>query len=130
VAPASCRRPARPRCPVPPVDRAAWLRAARQILAEDYPSARGRLVVTVRAENGYRARFEEPADEAPPAAALSPWERDVLQALGDDALEPKAIAARMGKKCNSQFRLLLYNLRDREPPVIVKTEEGYRRVPG
>jgi len=112
-------------------DRAAWVAAAREVLAQTCPAARGRLEITLRAESGHEERIVCP-DDAPengrPLPALSPWERDVVRVLGAATLEPKAIATRMGVPYNSQFRTLLYNLRDREPAVVVKVEDGYRRV--
>lgn len=109
-----------------PADRAAWVRAAREVLLLTHPGARGAVEIQIRAESGHEERIVCPAEESLPNVALSPVERDILRAVGREALIGKAIAGRIGRRYDSRLRLLLSNLCEREPAPLVKTAEGYR----
>jgi hypothetical protein len=115
------------------VDRAVWVRQAREVLAQTHPGARGDLVIVL--ERGrHRVRIECPeeaaaAEDGRPAPALSPIERaavDVILEGGNRRLKLDVIKRR-GRinAAKSKLYNLLGNLAEREPPVLHVNRAGY-----
>jgi hypothetical protein len=87
----------------------------------------GQVIITVRDESGSEVVYHLPVEESTIVlAALSPLEAEIVRVLGTAALPAKAIAARLGRHNDSSLRLILANLCERRPAVIVKALEGYR----
>ncbi len=113
-----------------PLQRSEWLRTARDILTEDYGQTQGDIVVTIQDSLGNTIRYTLTPEQGSLllAAALSPMEADIVRALGDGCMIGKRLASAAGYVYNSQFRTIVANLCERRPPVLRKTDQGYRVV--
>jgi hypothetical protein len=115
------------------VDRAVWVRQAREVLAQTHPGARGDLVIVLECGR-HRERIECPdetvLEDGRPAPALSSLERDILRVVSaaPDWITAKAIATRLRVLCTAGFRAILRNLTEREPPLLEASKHGYRVV--
>jgi len=122
--------PARDQGPKAAFRLASWLREGRRLLEEASGHAvAGPVVVAVRgadAEISYT--LTAGAVHAGQVLSLSTFEREVWEALGSQELTAKVLAARIHRKADSSFRLLLANFVDRSPAIIEAGRRGYRRI--
>ncbi len=109
-----------------------WLAQGRLILEGTQGKCKGMLRVQLSDDAGHLALFQLPEDDegchtpGVPCLALSPIERDIVRALGTGVLSAKAIASRIARPYDSSLRVILANLCDRQPPVLLSSQAGYR----
>jgi len=119
-------------------DAAAWQRYAADMFARAFgprrliqivvrdPHDRGaRLVMYVRT----RVPIEGPLRDQPEPDDLTPLERAIFRVATSKPQCAKCLAKLLGRKANSYFQAGLRALSRHDPPLLVRTPDGYRRYP-
>ena len=114
---------------------ARWLRDAASHFRAAYGSRRVRIILYDPRDHNARMQFDVPADsqskqvksDRSKLTTNRTGDRQIYAVVGHEPIAVKALAHKLRRKLDSHFYAALRRLCAGDPPLLIKTPEGFRR---